>query len=222
MHAVNMKANDDDRYFWSQVSRWSRERGGHVRNSGLGVFKEQGTSGIDFAKYDAIPVSRSGPDSSGIAALDAFASLQKALPKFLSDNLMLPDRMGYNVPTPIQKHTIPISLDGHYDVMACAQTGSGKTVAYLDPESKPKPKPKPTPKPEPEPNLHLNLNCYPYPNPQGRISRASHFLHRFLDSRREEGKGRRWWRERTCRLPTDPGQAAGYGDGTDAGAGHPD
>lgn len=37
--------------------------------------------------------------------------------------------MGFNLPTPIQKETIPLSLDGR-DVIGKATTGSGKTLAY--------------------------------------------------------------------------------------------
>ena len=42
------------------------------------------------------------------------------------------DAMGFHQPTPIQEQAIPLILEGH-DLVACAQTGTGKTAAYVLP-----------------------------------------------------------------------------------------
>lgn len=54
---------------------------------------------------------------------------QFGLPELLVASL---ERMQITTPTPIQRETIPIALEGQ-DVLASAQTGTGKTIAYLIP-----------------------------------------------------------------------------------------
>ncbi|MCB0390118.1 MAG: DEAD/DEAH box helicase [Bdellovibrionales bacterium] len=51
------------------------------------------------------------------------------LPHYLANSLK---RIGFIEPTPIQKQAIPLLLEGK-DIIACAETGSGKTGAYIIP-----------------------------------------------------------------------------------------
>ena len=41
---------------------------------------------------------------------------------------------GYDTPTPIQKQAIPVVIEGR-DVLAAAQTGTGKTAGFIEPKA---------------------------------------------------------------------------------------
>lgn len=86
------------------------------------------STGINFDKYSKIPVEVTD---------DVRDNVPKAIASFeqsgLNDLLLVNiKRCNYTNPTPIQKSAIPIIL-GKRDLMACAQTGSGKTAAFLLP-----------------------------------------------------------------------------------------
>ena len=83
---------------------------------------------LDQAAFDAADES---------AAADAVQAAEEALPGFdelgLSDQLLKAvENLGYTAPTPVQAHAIPEVLAGH-DLLAAAQTGTGKTAAFLLP-----------------------------------------------------------------------------------------
>ncbi|KAH6987600.1 P-loop containing nucleoside triphosphate hydrolase protein [Ilyonectria sp. MPI-CAGE-AT-0026] len=82
-------------------------------------------TGINFEKYDDIPVEASGTDVP--EAVTQFST--PPLDEHLCRNIELAH---YKVPTPVQKYSIPIVMGGR-DLMACAQTGSGKTGGFLFP-----------------------------------------------------------------------------------------
>lgn len=82
-------------------------------------------SGINFSNYDDIPVEASGRDVP--ESVNVFSNPP------LDDHMITNIKMaGYQVPTPVQKYSIPIVMGGR-DLMACAQTGSGKTGGFLFP-----------------------------------------------------------------------------------------
>ena len=82
-------------------------------------------TGINFANYDDIPVEASGHDVPD--PVTAFNN--PPLDEHLLTNIKLAN---YTTPTPVQKYSIPIVMGGR-DLMACAQTGSGKTGGFLFP-----------------------------------------------------------------------------------------
>ncbi|XP_069737274.1 probable ATP-dependent RNA helicase DDX4 [Phaenicophaeus curvirostris] len=82
-------------------------------------------TGINFDKYDENIVEVSGIDPPAPLLSFEEANLCQTLNRNIA-------KAGYCKLTPVQKYSIPIILAGR-DLMACAQTGSGKTAAFLLP-----------------------------------------------------------------------------------------
>lgn len=91
--------------------------------------KTTNQTGIEFDKYDNLEVNKKGQDVEDFQPLESYEEIQNSLPPFLNENIKL---CNFTKPTPIQKHGIPFSLAGR-DLMCSAQTGSGKTAAFLIP-----------------------------------------------------------------------------------------
>lgn len=135
MQMKDAKSQREADYFWERQGQLAR--GGPPRSkSGWQEEKElfdntAHTAGIDFDKYDGIAVDVSGNGAQEIPPIDHFDDLweQYELPDFLWENI---SRCKYKKPTPIQRYAIPVGLNGR-DAMCCAQTGSGKTCAFLLP-----------------------------------------------------------------------------------------
>ena len=83
------------------------------------------TTGINFDNYDKIPVEVSGEGAPEPIELYT----EETIGPDLFRNTQL---CGYSKPTPVQKYSVPIGTEGR-DLMACAQTGSGKTAGFLFP-----------------------------------------------------------------------------------------
>ncbi|KAI9266994.1 P-loop containing nucleoside triphosphate hydrolase protein [Sporodiniella umbellata] len=80
---------------------------------------------IDFSKYAKIPVKI----ERGVAPAPIRNFDEADLHPVMKENVRL---ARYTNPTPVQTYSIPI-VTGGKDLMACAQTGSGKTAAFLVP-----------------------------------------------------------------------------------------
>ena len=78
-------------------------------------------AGLNFDKYDEIPVEVTGRDPP--RNIKTFEECN-----FFETTMSNIQKCNYVRPTPVQKFAIPIVTQGR-DLMACAQTGSGKTVS---------------------------------------------------------------------------------------------
>ncbi|CAO3639360.1 unnamed protein product [Cunninghamella blakesleeana] len=86
---------------------------------------ESMNTGINFTQYDSIPVEIKGDEK--FQPMEKFTD--PPLDSLLLSNIELTK---FTIPTPVQKYSIPIVL-ANRDIMACAQTGSGKTAGFLFP-----------------------------------------------------------------------------------------
>ncbi|VVC25389.1 RNA helicase, DEAD-box type, Q motif,Helicase, C-terminal,ATP-dependent RNA helicase DEAD-box, conserved [Cinara cedri] len=82
-------------------------------------------AGINFNRYEKIAVNVSGDDVP--RHIESFKN--SGLREVLLEKLI---KCNYTTPTPIQKYSIPIINSGR-DLIASAQTGSGKTAAFVLP-----------------------------------------------------------------------------------------
>ncbi|KAL4608802.1 putative ATP-dependent RNA helicase an3 isoform X5, partial [Arapaima gigas] len=112
---------------WAEDSRdeedWSKPTAPNERLE-RELFSGSNT-GINFEKYDDIPVEATG--TSCPPHIESFHDVDMG--EIIMGNITL---SRYTRPTPVQKHAIPI-IKSKRDLMACAQTGSGKTAAFLLP-----------------------------------------------------------------------------------------
>ncbi|KAK3280195.1 hypothetical protein CYMTET_11960 [Cymbomonas tetramitiformis] len=83
--------------------------------------------GIDFDVYDEIEVETGGDNVP--APISSFKELDRQIAPMIMENIKL---CKYEKPTPVQRYSFPIILRKR-DLMACAQTGSGKTAAFMLP-----------------------------------------------------------------------------------------
>lgn len=88
------------------------------------LFGDAKAAGTAIESYE-LPVEISG--SNVPEKVDSFDA--ECVHQGVRDNI---GRAKYTNPTPVQKHSIPIVCAGR-DLMSCAQTGSGKTAAFLVP-----------------------------------------------------------------------------------------
>ncbi|EKM82026.1 hypothetical protein AGABI1DRAFT_35315 [Agaricus bisporus var. burnettii JB137-S8] len=111
-------------------------------------------TGINFEKYDDIPVEATGAD----VPEPVLSFTSPPLDAVLLENIKY---AMYTTPTPVQKYSIPIVARGR-DLMACAQTGSGKTGGFLFPILSASFQLGPSP-PPPDTGNHFSRNRKAYP-----------------------------------------------------------
>ena len=118
---INKKDSESAESSWGRRDRRNGLLDSRVLTETEALFGEPRAESEGFEEDFPIDVSESFPEMIGFEDCEVHSTLLSNIKK-----------LGYNKPTPIQKYSIPISLQRR-DLMACAQTGSGKTAAYLFP-----------------------------------------------------------------------------------------
>jgi len=89
-----------------------------------------GTVYRDVNVFDGIPITLDGKEKEKFREMNKFVGDEVVfLHPLVVENI---GRVGYDRPSPVQMWSIPIMAAGR-DLMACAQTGSGKTAGFLCP-----------------------------------------------------------------------------------------
>ncbi|KAG5670895.1 hypothetical protein PVAND_001126 [Polypedilum vanderplanki] len=96
-----------------------------IENDESDLYDATVSAGINFDKLGKVDVKVSGEGE--FTPITSFE--ESGLRDYLLQNVK---KSGYSKPTPIQKYAIPIIMEKR-DLMGCAQTGSGKTAAFLLP-----------------------------------------------------------------------------------------
>lgn len=157
LESMEKKAGAEDEFFRqcqreaaTQHKQKSKQNENQQKAREMELFGKQGAQGINFAKYDAITVdvkpgavaqngnnkkknsshnNEARPVDNEVASIMFSDFDELDLLPTMRRNVKL---MNYAKSTPIQRHAVPLGLAGH-DLMCCAQTGSGKTCAFLLP-----------------------------------------------------------------------------------------
>jgi len=121
-NSTEKKMERETEFFWTVCSK-NKEHQQRAPRQPLDkeereLFGKQGSVGIKFNAYEAIPVECNGPGSEDFTPMGSFNEIRDGLPNFVLNNIL---KMKYDVPTPIQKYAVPLGLSSS-DLMCCAQT----------------------------------------------------------------------------------------------------
>ncbi|CAG8502635.1 10290_t:CDS:2 [Ambispora leptoticha] len=159
----NNSRRDDGYGSWRDGTHIIAQRNQRIERDLFGApdDPERQHTGINFEKYDDIPVEASGNNVP--QCVSQFSS--PPLDTHLLINIELAH---YTTPTPVQKYSIPIVSAGR-DLMACAQTGSGKTGGFLFPILSELFKKGPSPPPQEQPGYSRGMSRSRKAYPAGLI-----------------------------------------------------